>query len=57
MILVQERIEYINNLNAFVISVDISSGIDANNGLILGCAVKGSVTHQNTHISILILLM
>ena len=42
---IKSIIKYINNLNAFVISVDIASGIDANNGLILGCAVKANVTY------------
>lgn len=38
-------IEYINNSDAFIISVDIASGIDANNGLILGSAIRGDVTY------------
>lgn len=37
-------IEFINSLNKRVVSIDIPSGIDASKGLVLGHAVKASVT-------------
>ncbi|MEG2909661.1 MAG: NAD(P)H-hydrate epimerase, partial [Erysipelotrichaceae bacterium] len=37
-------IDLINKTNAYVISVDIASGIDVNSGQILGCAVKANKT-------------
>lgn len=37
-------IENINNSDAYIISVDIPSGIDSDNGKVLGCAVKADET-------------
>ncbi|MEG2384260.1 MAG: NAD(P)H-hydrate dehydratase [Erysipelotrichaceae bacterium] len=37
-------IDLINKANAYVISVDIASGIDVNSGQVLGCAVKANIT-------------
>lgn len=39
-----EAIEWINQRNAYVCSVDISSGISADTGEITGCAVKADLT-------------
>ena len=39
-----EAIEWINQRNAYVCSVDISSGIRADTGEIMGCAVKADLT-------------
>lgn len=40
----REVIDIINETEGFVLSVDIPSGISANNGCVLGCAVKADVT-------------
>ena len=40
----REAIEWINNSDAYIISVDIPSGIDADTGKIWGCAVKADET-------------
>lgn len=40
----REAVEWINHSGAFVCSVDIPSGVDADTGRILGCAVKASLT-------------
>ena len=39
-----KAIEMINNTGKTVISIDLPSGINADNGKILGCAVKANVT-------------
>lgn len=40
----RECVEYINRQNAYVLSVDIPSGIDADSGRVLGAAVYADVT-------------
>lgn len=40
----REAVEWIDRSGAFVCSVDIPSGLDADTGRILGCAVKASLT-------------
>ncbi len=40
----KEIIEFINNTCAKIISVDISSGLSSDNGLLMGCAVKADMT-------------
>ena len=37
-------IERINSLGAFVVTCDISSGLNGNNGKVMGCAVKANLT-------------
>ena len=39
-----ETIEYINNLSSYIISIDMPSGVAADAGQILGCAVKANET-------------
>ena len=39
-----EAVEYINRSGAFVLSVDIPSGIGADTGAVYGCAVRADVT-------------
>lgn len=41
----KEIIERINALNKTIISVDIPSGIDSDNGCILGCAIQADITY------------
>lgn len=38
-------IKQINQLNKTIVSVDIPSGIDSDNGAVLGCAVKADITY------------
>lgn len=38
-------IEAINHSNAYVVSIDIPSGIDCDSGKVLGCAVKADITY------------
>ena len=40
----REIIEKINGSNSYIVSVDISSGVDATGGKILGTAVKADMT-------------
>lgn len=40
----RDVIEFINNLNKPVVSVDIPSGLDASNGRVLGSCVKATIT-------------
>lgn len=39
-----EAVEYINRSGAFVLSVDIPSGVSADTGAVYGCAVRADVT-------------
>ena len=39
-----EAVEYINRSGAFVLSVDIPSGVSADTGAVYGCAVQADVT-------------
>lgn len=39
-----EAIKYFNQLQGYKIAVDVPSGLDADTGLVLGCAVKADVT-------------
>ncbi len=39
-----EAVEEINAMNAFVLAVDMPSGIDADSGAVCGCAVRADVT-------------
>ncbi len=39
-----EAVNYINNSGAFVVSADIPSGINGDNGLVMGVAVKADIT-------------
>ncbi|HJA94713.1 MAG TPA: NAD(P)H-hydrate dehydratase [Candidatus Eisenbergiella merdipullorum] len=40
----EEAVEYINRSGAFVLSVDIPSGVSADSGAVPGCAVRADVT-------------
>ena len=40
----KEAIELINKSKSFVISCDIPSGVNGNNGIVMGCAVKANLT-------------
>ncbi|WP_434309092.1 NAD(P)H-hydrate dehydratase [Hominifimenecus sp. rT4P-3] len=42
--LYQEAMDAINHSGAFVVSIDIPSGISADTGVVLGCAVKADLT-------------
>ena len=39
-----ETIEWINAQDAFVLAVDLPSGIETDTGAVLGCAVRADVT-------------
>jgi hydroxyethylthiazole kinase-like uncharacterized protein yjeF len=41
---IAETVDYINSLKAFKIAVDVPTGIDADNGEVLGTAVKADLT-------------
>ena len=40
----RETIEWINAQDAFVLAVDLPSGIETDTGAVLGCAVRADVT-------------
>jgi len=41
---IRQMVEYINSLSAFKIAVDVPTGIDSDNGDVLGAAVKADLT-------------